>query len=130
LEEIMPQDNAQRLDESTGEPQESFSNKPAVLADTGHGTKVKLWTNKNRTDGTEFQTVSIERSFKRQGSEQWETQKVNLNADDLLAVARGLQKGHDTNVGKMANHADTRTTQLYDRRGDSASLDEYGKVGI
>jgi site-specific recombinase XerD len=31
---------------------------------------------------------------------------------------------------KMANHADTRTTQLYDRRGDSASLDEYSKVGI
>jgi site-specific recombinase XerD len=31
---------------------------------------------------------------------------------------------------KMANHADTRTTQLYDRRGDTASLDEYGKVGI
>ncbi len=31
---------------------------------------------------------------------------------------------------KMANHADTRTTQLYDRRADVASLDEYGKVGI
>jgi len=31
---------------------------------------------------------------------------------------------------KMANHADTRTTQLYDRRGDAASLDEYQKVGI
>ena len=31
---------------------------------------------------------------------------------------------------KMANHADTRTTQLYDRRADSASLDEYAKVGI
>jgi integrase/recombinase XerD len=31
---------------------------------------------------------------------------------------------------KMANHADTRTTQLYDRREDAASLDEYGKVGI
>jgi integrase len=31
---------------------------------------------------------------------------------------------------KMANHADTRTTQLYDRRGDAASLDEYNKVGI
>jgi hypothetical protein len=26
---------------------------------------------------------------------------------------------------RMANHADTRTTQLYDRRGDAASLDEY-----
>jgi site-specific recombinase XerD len=31
---------------------------------------------------------------------------------------------------KMANHADTRTTQLYDRRGDESSLDEYEKVGI
>ena len=31
---------------------------------------------------------------------------------------------------KMANHADTRATQLYDRRGDVASLDEYGKIGI
>ena len=31
---------------------------------------------------------------------------------------------------KMANHADTRTSQLYGRCGDTASLDEYGKVGI
>ena len=42
-----------------------------------------------------------------------------LKSDGSLAEAR-----------KMANHADTRTTQLYDRRADSASLDEYGKVGI
>jgi integrase len=31
---------------------------------------------------------------------------------------------------EMANHADTRTTQLYDRSADVASLDEYNKVGI
>lgn len=31
---------------------------------------------------------------------------------------------------KMANHADARTTQLYGRRGDTASLGEYEKVGI
>ena len=42
-----------------------------------------------------------------------------LKSDGSLAEAR-----------KMANHADTRTTQLYDRRGDTASLDEYGKIGI
>ena len=40
-----------------------------------------------------------------------------LKSDGSLSEAR-----------KMANHADTRTTQLYDRRGDVASLDEYGKV--
>jgi integrase/recombinase XerD len=42
-----------------------------------------------------------------------------LKSDGSVAEAR-----------KMANHADTRTTQLYDRRGDSASLGEYEKVGI
>jgi len=42
-----------------------------------------------------------------------------LKSDGSLSEAR-----------KMANHADTRTTQLYDRREDVASLDEYSKVGI
>lgn len=42
-----------------------------------------------------------------------------LKSDGSLAEAR-----------KMANHADTRTTQLYDRRGDTAMLGEYEKVGI
>jgi integrase len=30
----------------------------------------------------------------------------------------------------MANHSSPRTTKLYDRRNDEASLDEYEKVGI
>ena len=42
-----------------------------------------------------------------------------LKRDGSLAVAC-----------KMANHADTRTTQLYDRRSDTASLGEYEKAGI
>ena len=42
-----------------------------------------------------------------------------LKGDGSLAEAR-----------KVANHADTRTTHLYDRCGDSASLDEYGEVEI
>ncbi len=39
-------------------------------------------------------------------------------------------EGSLSEARKMANHADTSTTQLYDQRGDSASLEEYGKVGI
>ena len=30
----------------------------------------------------------------------------------------------------MANHASTRTTQLYDRRGDKITLDEVERVAI
>ena len=70
-----------------------------MLADNGRGSKVKLWTNK--ADGREYQTVSIERRFKRKDNEQWETQKVSINAEDLLAIARGLEKGHDAIVEKQ-----------------------------
>jgi site-specific recombinase XerC len=42
----------------------------------------------------------------------------HLKSDGSLAEARNL-----------ATHSDTPTTQLYGRRGYSASLDEYGKGG-
>jgi hypothetical protein len=68
---------AQRAEGADDEQQTtSFSNKPVVLADNGHGTKVKLWNNDGKKG--EYQTVTIERSFKREGSDQWETQKVSL----------------------------------------------------
>jgi hypothetical protein len=35
-----------------------------------------------------------------------------------------------TKAREMANHSDTRTTQLYDRRADVASIGEYEKMGI
>ena len=63
-----------------------------------------------------------------------------LQADTALRKAGGYQnadrqshyagEGSLSEARKMANHADTRTTQLYDRRSDAASLDEYQKVGI
>jgi hypothetical protein len=95
----MPQSNAQRTDNQEDE-QKSFANKPILLADNGHGTKVKLWPN----DGPGLPgipNVAIERSFKREGSDQWETQKVSLNASDILAVARALEKGHDSIVERQ-----------------------------
>jgi hypothetical protein len=30
----------------------------------------------------------------------------------------------------MANHSSPRTTKLYNRRNDEASLDEYERIGI
>ena len=34
------------------------------------------------------------------------------------------------NAAAMANHASTRTTQLYDRRRDEISLDEVERISI
>ncbi len=103
----MAQSNAQRA-ESSDEQQESFSNKPILLADNGHGTKVKLWLN-NGQGQSGIPNVSIERSFKRKESDQWETQKVSINAEDFLAVARGLEKGHDQVVERqVAKQGQTR----------------------
>ena len=34
------------------------------------------------------------------------------------------------NAAAMANHASTRTTQLYDRRSDQVSLDEIERIRI
>jgi integrase len=34
------------------------------------------------------------------------------------------------NAQQMGNHSSPRTTRLYDRRSEEASLDEYEKVGI
>ena len=78
---------AQRAD-APEEPKQGFSNRPTIIADNGHGTKVKLWSNDSKNG--EFQTVSIERSFQRQGSDQWETQKVTLNASDRKCCRFGF----------------------------------------
>jgi hypothetical protein len=38
--------------------------------------------------------------------------------------------GDAREAASMANHASTRTTQLYDRRSDEVTLDEVERVGI
>jgi integrase/recombinase XerC len=72
---------------------------------------------------------------------------------DACVDAKVLQSGIETKIGyhsfratgitaylknggtlekaaSMANHASTRTTQLYDRRSDEVTLDEVERVGI
>jgi hypothetical protein len=43
-------------------------------------------------------------------------------------LGRNSSAGHK--AASMANHASTRTTQLYDRRSDEVTLDEVERVGI
>jgi hypothetical protein len=50
-----------------------------------------------------------------------------VSADRVTAC---LKNGGVLENAAMANHAPTRTTQLYDRRRDELTLDEVGKVGI
>jgi hypothetical protein len=53
---------------------------------------------------------------------------------DLALVHADKRPSSSEFSGKLpaifVRDADTRTTQLYDRRDDVASRDEYGKVGI
>jgi hypothetical protein len=47
-------------------------------------------------------------------------------------VTSGLLKNGGTleNAAAIANHASTRTTQLYDRRHDDISLDEVERICV
>ena len=110
MEKIMAQSQTTKRTETSGASEGTFTNKPTVLADNGHGTKVKLWP----SDGPGQQgipNVAIERSFKRKGSDQWETQKVSINAQDLLAVIRGLEEGHDAIVEKQIGKQQGQTAK-------------------
>jgi uncharacterized protein (DUF1778 family) len=64
-----------------------------------------------------------------------------LRLERLLKEPSALEKAFNDNAAitavrqgrmaaAMANHASTRTTQLYDRRRDEMTLDEVEKIGI
>lgn len=72
----MQKSNTARADDAEGS-QGSFTNRPVMLADNGHGTKIKLWPNDGPGQNG-IPNVSIERSFKRKDSEEWECQFSDL----------------------------------------------------
>src|SRR5690554_1525954 len=53
---------AAATEDNTDEQTTSHTNRPTVLFDDGHGTKVKLWNNRAE-GGKEYQNIAIERSF-------------------------------------------------------------------
>jgi hypothetical protein len=91
----MAQSQAQRS-EVPDDQKEGFSNKPVVLADNGRheGEALEQRLQERRIPDRRHRT-------QLQRRDEWKTQKISLNADDLLSVARGLEKGHDAIVEKQ-----------------------------
>jgi integrase/recombinase XerC len=59
------------------------------------------------------------------------TTKIGCHTFRATGITAYLKNGGTLeNAAAMANHASTRTTQLYDRRGDSVTLDEVERVAI
>ena len=57
--------------------------------------------------------------------------KVGNHTFRATGITAYLKNGGSLeNAAAMANHASTRTTQLYDRRRDDVSLDEVERISI
>jgi integrase len=57
--------------------------------------------------------------------------KIGNHTFRATGIAAYLKSGGTLeNAAAVANHASTRTTQLYDRRSDQVSLDEIERVRI
>lgn len=92
-----------------------------------------LWRTTGRKTGTPYRVpqpdayLMIERHLRQAG--------ITAKIGNHSLRARGItdypkSDGSPAEARRLANHADTRTAQLYDRRSDAASLREYEKVGI
>jgi integrase len=70
-------------------------------------------------------------SFKRRAAGADITTQVGNHTFRATGITAYLKNGGSLeNAAAMANHASTRTTQLYDRRRDEVSLDEVERISI
>jgi hypothetical protein len=67
--------------------------------------------------------VTSPRDRRRYRNQSWQSQLPRDRHHRYLKNGGTLEK-----AASMANHASTRTTQLYDRRRDEMSLDEVERV--
>ncbi len=130
-----------RLQEKGGKEQEApcipkleaFLDEHIAAAGIGGDKDGPLFRTTGRSTGTVHRLTQqdayrlIQRNAKRAGIET----SIGNHSMRATGITDYLKDGGSlAEARKMANHADTRTTQLYDRRADAASLEEYGKVGI
>jgi site-specific recombinase XerD len=112
---------------------EAYLDEYIAAAGIGNDTDGPLFRTTGRSTGTTHRLTQqdayrlIQRHAKRAGI----ATRIGNHSMRATGITDYLKSdGSLSEARKMANHADTRTTQLYDRRGDAASLDEYSKVGI
>ena len=73
-------------------------NKPEITFRLGSGVKAAVW--KNETDKAVYYSVTISRTFKRNGEFQ---DTASFNRDDLLFVAKGAHRAYDYLLDKAEN---------------------------
>ena len=60
----------------------------------------------------------------------WARTRAGLSVAEARRNLPTSRNGKPEKAAAMANHASTRTTQLYDRRSDEVSLDEVERISI
>jgi site-specific recombinase XerD len=112
---------------------EAFLDEYIAAAGIAADTDGPLFRTTGRSTGTPHRLTQQDayRLIQRYASRAGIKTRIGNHSMRATALTDYLKNGGTlSEARKMANHADTRTTQLYDRRADVASLDEYQKVGI
>lgn len=102
----------------------------AGIADDDAGA---LFRTTGRTTGTPHRMTQPDayRMIERRARQAGIKTKIGNHSMRATGMTDYLKSGGTLeNAQQMANHSSPRTTKLYDRRNDEASLDEYEKVGI
>jgi hypothetical protein len=61
----------------------------------------------------------------------WHCDRLGNHSSRATGISAYLKNGGTLEkAAQMANHASTRTTQLYDRRGEELSLDEVERIRV
>ncbi len=69
-----------------------MSNKPILTVSAGGGVKASVWKNNNSADGSDFYSVTLNRSYEKDG--EWnETQ--SFRRDDLPKLEYALNKAYE-----------------------------------
>jgi integrase/recombinase XerC len=104
----------------------------AGLADDTKGPLFRTMSRKTKTlTRTPLPRVNAYAMIQRRAADAGINTKIGNHSFRATGITAYLKNGGTLEkAASMANHASTRTTQLYDRRADEVTLDEVERVGI